>query len=162
MFLEDVFHFVEAKELGKRSATRLLDAVNSASLGTDSANSSYRRARRERTVNANQPKVTDPSTSDVCIYCGNKGHGSHAPARFGRLHCPAYDKVCKNCKIKQHLDNMCRAKNKKPSQQPALYGSESALCLTLSALFAHLRHRLSILNRNGINRNPSPNHSQTF
>ncbi len=124
MSLEEVFHFVEAKELCKRSATRLLDAVNNASLGADSASSSCRRARRECTGNtnqpkvtmSNQPKVTDPATSDVCIYCGNKGHGSRAPARFRRLHCPAYDKVCKNCKIKHHLDTMCRAKSRKPSQ----------------------------------------------
>ncbi len=99
MSLEEVFHFVEAKELGKQSATCLLDAVNKASLGADSASSSYRRARRECTVNTNQPKVTmskkpkvtNTATSDVCIYCGNKGHGSCAPARFRRLHCPAYE-----------------------------------------------------------------------
>ena len=64
MTLEQALKFVEAKEAGKRSASRLLlpqttDAV---------AGSSYRR-QKKLSASASSPK-----DQDTCMYCGTKGH----------------------------------------------------------------------------------------
>ena len=65
MSLEEMFQFIEAKESGIRSATRLLDHH-----GADPAGSSYR----------NEKKNTLPSQVDgPCGYCGKEGHGKSAP-----------------------------------------------------------------------------------
>ena len=57
MTLEQVLRFVEAKEAGRLSASRLLltDAV---------AESSYRKQKK-----------TPPKDQETCTYCGTKGHG---------------------------------------------------------------------------------------
>ena len=69
MSLEEALGFVEAKEAGKRSASRLLlphatDAV---------AGSSYRRQKR-----------APPKEQETCTYCGTKGHGRNPPTRIRR------------------------------------------------------------------------------
>ncbi len=78
MTWEQVLKFVEAKEAGKRSASRLLlpqatDAV---------AGSSYKKQKR--------PSTRGPSKDqDTCTYCGTKGHGRNPPTRLRRTECPA-------------------------------------------------------------------------
>jgi hypothetical protein len=69
MTLEQALKFVEAKEAGKRSASRLLlpqatDAV---------AGSSY---KRQKKPSAGAPS---PKDQDTCTYCGTKGHGKKNP-----------------------------------------------------------------------------------
>ncbi|XP_053372940.1 uncharacterized protein LOC128546448 [Mercenaria mercenaria] len=66
MSLEDVFKFVEAKEAGKRSASRLLD-----SNAVEAARSSYRKAKNE-----NQPTPKDKT--ETCIYAAPEA-GKKAP-----------------------------------------------------------------------------------
>ena len=69
MMLEQVLRFVEAKEVGKRSASRLLlpqatDAVTG---------SSYRKQKR-------MPAKTTPlKDQNTCTYCGIKGRGRSPP-----------------------------------------------------------------------------------
>ncbi|CAG2216564.1 unnamed protein product [Mytilus edulis] len=60
MTLEEVTQFVEAKDSGKRSASRLLDSQT-----VQAASSSYKKAK--------QTAVRDKN--EVCTYCGKKGHG---------------------------------------------------------------------------------------
>lgn len=60
MTLERVSQFVEAKEAGKRSASRLLDTHSIV------ATSSYKKTK--------QPK----DKHKTCSYCRKKGHGRHA------------------------------------------------------------------------------------
>ena len=78
MTLEQVLRFVEAKEAGKRSASRLLlpqatDAVTG---------SSY---RRQKKTSARGPP---PNDQDTCTYCGTRGHGRYPPTRIRRIECP--------------------------------------------------------------------------
>ena len=87
MTLEDVFQFVEAKEAGKRSASRLLD-----SHAVDAARSTYKMSKQ----------ATKKDSSDPCGYCGNAGHGKSAPSRIRRSQCPAYGHFCANCDRYHH------------------------------------------------------------
>ena len=78
MTLEQVLRFVEAKEAGKRSASRLLlpqatDAVTG---------SSYRRQKKTSV------RGPPPNDQDTCTYCGTRGHGRYPPTRIRRIECP--------------------------------------------------------------------------
>ena len=97
MTLEEVFHFVEAKELGKRSASRLLD-----SQGAEAVRSSYRKQKSAD----NQCKLK------VCSYCGKSGHGEKSIAKVRSTTCPSYGHTCKHCKKLHHFDDMCRSRSR--------------------------------------------------
>ena len=67
MSLEEVFKFVESKEAGKRSASRLLDSHT-----VESTSSSYRKSKQ----------TTQKHNQEPCSYCCKKGHGRSAPGRI--------------------------------------------------------------------------------
>lgn len=94
MTLEEVTQFVEAKEAGKRSASRLLDTHSIA------ATSSYKKTK--------QPK----DKNETCSYCGKKGHGRHAPGRTRKKECPDFGHKCGHCNKDHHLETVCRSKDK--------------------------------------------------
>ena len=96
MTLEEVFQFIEAKEAGKRSASRLLDHH------AEVASSTYRKAKKETMKEKQEP----------CSYCGNTGHGRQAPARERKKVCPAYGHRCQLCSRDHHLESVCRSKDK--------------------------------------------------
>ena len=77
MSLEDMLRFVEAKESGKRSASRLLDPPN-----VSAASSTYRRAKQHD--RGRQPDIRD-KTPNTCT----KSHGRNAPLHVRRNECPA-------------------------------------------------------------------------
>ena len=101
MTLEQVFKFVEAKEAGRRSASKLMD-----SQGAESASSSYRRNKNSEHLKVDKPKV---ETREVCSYCGKTGHGVRAPPRIRQRECVAYGQTCQKCTLKNHLPSMCRS-----------------------------------------------------
>ena len=103
-----MFQFVEAKEAGKRSASRLLD-----SHGAEAA-SAYRRdkATAQKTNQRKDINPHRPDKSEICTYCGKKGHGKCAFARLRKKECLAYGHVCTHCGIEHHLETMCRSKDK--------------------------------------------------
>ena len=101
MTLEQVLAFVEAKEAGKRSASRLLlpqaaDAV---------ASSTYRKQKKP------QAKNTSPKDQPTCMYCGTKGHGRNPPTRVRRTECPAFGTTCNHCGRDHHFEKVCRNKH---------------------------------------------------
>lgn len=131
MTLEEVIHFVEAKESVKRSASRLMDS-KSHTHGADAASSSYRRDRKDR-IKHDPPMRQDKS--ETCSYCGKKGHGSRAPARIRKRECAAYGKTCQHCNIAHHFESMCRGKNKaKPGKPSFPDESEGAVFDSLCSL----------------------------
>ena len=94
MSLKDMIEYIEAKESGKRSASRLLDPQS-----TDAISSSYRRGkpqdvRARAGARAEKPKVKAEGT---CIYCGEAGHGKMPQWRTRRDKCPGYRKTCRKC-----------------------------------------------------------------
>ena len=64
---KQVFKFVEAKEAGRRSASKLMD-----SQGAESASSSYCRNQNADGLKVDKPQL---ETREVCSYCGKTGHG---------------------------------------------------------------------------------------
>ena len=107
MTLEQILRFVEAKEAGKRSATRLLlphatDAITG---------STYKRQKRDAAEG--QPS----KDQDPCSYCGKRGHGKNAPARLRRKECPAYGTICSHCNKDHHFESVCRGKVKSKSSR---------------------------------------------
>ncbi|XP_052763302.1 uncharacterized protein LOC128205598 [Mya arenaria] len=100
MNLEDVFKFVEAKEAGKRSASKLLD-----SNAVAAASSSYRKLKH-----VNQPTPKDKT--ETCTYCGTRGHGKSSTSSVRRNECPAYGHICDLCNRNHHIESVCRSKDK--------------------------------------------------
>ena len=101
MTLEQALTFVEAKEAGKRSASRLLlpqamDAVTG---------SSHRRQKRP------SAKGPPPKDQDTCTYCGTRGHWRNPPTRVRRNECPAYGTKCNRCDKDHHFEKVCRSKH---------------------------------------------------
>ena len=72
MTLKDMIGYIEAKESGKRSASRLLDPQS-----TDAISSSYRRGKQHDVRNRGgaRPEKPKAKPKEVCIYCGELGHG---------------------------------------------------------------------------------------
>ena len=69
MTFEEVLRFIEAKEAGKRSASRLIDTH-----GAEAAKSLYTRNKRMERIQREPKSGTSP-----CTLCGKKGHGRTAP-----------------------------------------------------------------------------------
>ena len=134
MTLEQVFLFVEAKEAGKRSASRLLTPQGADAL----VSSSYRHRRNESLKGQPSqaknppPQTKNPETRaqqyEICSFCGRKGHGRGAPTRVRRRECPAYGLTCRHCGRDNHLEHMCRSKGTAKADRPGKVGEhESAI-----------------------------------
>ena len=144
MSLEDMLSFVEAKESGKRSASRLLDAQ-----GANAMSSAYRRSKiLESRGKVPSPKVSQTERQQTtCSYCGGRGHGKRAPPHVRAKECPAYSHRCKLCNRDHHTEGLCRSKdNPKPSseatnacdQEAAVFSESSNLC-SVQAIGPHRR-----------------------
>lgn len=92
---EEVFQFVEAKEAGKRYASRLLDSTSIEAV------SSYRKTKQQT------PNKGDP---ELLSYCGKRGHGKQSTARVRRTQCPAYGHRCEHCKREHHFETVRRSR----------------------------------------------------
>ena len=137
MTLEQALKFVEAKEAGKRSASRLLlpqatDAV---------AGSSYRRQKK--------PPAGAPSSKDqdTCTYCGTKGHGKNPPTRVRRAECPAFGTKCSHCGRDHHFEQVCRRKTgakstRSTGQEDAIFDTLCQVTSTDSTKHATLDHHV--------------------
>ena len=100
MSLEDMLKFVEAKESGKRSASRLPTKFQ--------RGKQLEATRDQRT----QPDIRD-RTPVICSYCGGKGHGRRAPLHARGKEFPAYDHICSHCSKKHHFEGVCLSKDNK-------------------------------------------------
>ena len=134
MNLEQVLKFVEAKEAGKRSASRLLVPPSADAL----ASSSYRRQRSDTLKERHRDHPTQIDGRDqheVCGYCGKKGHGKNASPRVRKQECPAYDQACRRCGRNHHFENVCRSKSgTKPGSSTKHEEQESAVFESLCGI----------------------------
>lgn len=126
MTLEETLRYVEAKEAGKRSASRLLlpqamDAVGG---------SLYKRQKRTQAKEGPSAKATPPQDQRTCTYCGLKGHGRNSPTRVRRKECPAFGTKCDFCSKDHHYEKMCRRKQGSPHHEDTVSDS---LCGVTSA-----------------------------
>ena len=111
MKIEEMIKFVEARESGKRSASRLLDTPS-----VNAASSTYRRNKqqevRTRGAATTKPRpdpkpgyTFDPTA--LCRFCAERGHGRNPPWGIRRSQCPAYGKRCGKCKNVNHIERAC-------------------------------------------------------
>lgn len=140
MTLEQVLKFVEAKEAGKRSASRLLlpqatDAV---------AGSSYRKQKKP------PAKGSPQRDQEVCTYCGTRGHGRNPPTRIRRTECPAFGTKCNHCDRDHHFEKMCRSKNGTRSTRSTEH--ESAIFDTLCEITSVVSTKSTTLDHHVFNR----------
>ena len=124
MTLEEIFRFIEAKEAGKRSITRLLDTQAASAI-----RSTYNKNRKEALVE-NSTKATNQSK--ICSYCGQKGHGEKSNPRIRKSSCPAYGHKCGHCSRLHHFDHVCR--NGKPGNKKIEHDNEAAIFDSLCAV----------------------------
>lgn len=107
MTLEEVLQHVEAKESGKRSASRLVEGNNTMSAAA--ATSTYKRKERLKAQNAQ-------TRSQGCDYCGQTDHDRSRQERV--KHCPAYNHKCKTCGLRHHYETVCRKSLRKSRATP--------------------------------------------
>ena len=140
MTLEEIFQFIEAKESGKRSASRLLDSHTH---GAEAASSSYKRVMNDAMKDRSRLDMRKIDKSETCSYCGKTGHGKHSPANIRRNDCTAYGHTCKNCDKKNHIESMCRGKKKRKSETPPKQYDEyeGAIFDSLCAIATFGQHR---------------------
>ena len=112
MTLEEMLKFIESKESGKHSASRLHDYSKGPQTA---AASSYNRLRRQ--AHKDRPAPPD-GEHKLCSYCGKKGHGLKSPTSIRRSECPAFNHTCKHCNRLHHFEAVCRSKNKAKPAPP--------------------------------------------
>ena len=113
MKLEEIFHFVEAKESGKRSASRLLHAQTQ---GAEAASSSYWRHKKESLISKHDNAADSIENPDLCTYCGKKGHGARSHVKLRQKECTAYGHTCKRCGKNNHFEHVCLASKRNTSR----------------------------------------------
>ena len=111
MTLEEMFRFIEIKEAGKRSASRL-----SGSSPTEVANasSSY---KKQAWTQADRPTRSPTDKPETCNYCNKPGHGRNAPAAASKTECPAFGNQCDHCGKANHFAAVCKSRNKPRAEQ---------------------------------------------
>ena len=147
MKIEELIKFVEAREAGKRSASRLLDTPS-----VNAASSTYRRNKQQevqtRGAATTKPRpdpkpghTFDPTA--LCRFCAERGHGRNPPWSTRRSQCPAYDKRCGKCKNVNHIERAClgMAYARRPTETTETSDEQSAafeLCTMVNGPVANI------------------------
>ena len=122
--LEEVLLFVEKKESGKRSATRLADPSH-----INAIKSTYRKQQNARPRQQDSPSPNPHlDQGDACSYCGQTGHGKKAPTRLRRTSCPAFGHTCGKCQTKNHYPSVCRGGRRSGNTEPNTNATFDHLC----------------------------------
>ena len=130
MTVEQTITLVEAKESGKRSASRLLggDSISTAA----AAQSSYRRSKQPQ---RNRPPPQNNATAETpCGYCGKTGHSQSRQEWISR--CPAYNHTCARCGTLHHHETVCRKSQRKSTfpAAPLTHDGATAVFQTLCTI----------------------------
>ena len=133
MTLEDVFKFVEAKEAGKRSASKLMD-VPSVEAVTGAVSSSYKKNKKQFKSKDKYDTSNKDEKLEMCSYCNKPGHGKSAPSRIRRSVCPAFGHICRLCNRTHHFESVCRSKDKPLNHNNDVPPSSAAVFDSLCSL----------------------------
>ena len=101
MTLQEVLRFVEAKEAGKRSASRLMSEPQSSA---DAMRSSYKKNPPDG--HKVDPMISVPTVAKLVMV--NTCH----PTSGQRSGHSAFIHTCRHCDREHHFDNMCRSRSK--------------------------------------------------
>ena len=129
MPLDQMIKFIEAKEVGKKSASCLT--------GTQKVSAVRSTYKRDATKSNNQRDATHATRLNIqrdfshhtrsnsqnfkgnirnkgkdlyCGWCGKYGHGNNIDIDHRRKVCPAFNQKCKYCDRWNHHESMCRTK----------------------------------------------------
>ena len=107
MSLEQMIKFIEAKEIGKKSASRFSDNHK-----VNSVKSSYKSEASKKIKNRYQTheknSVSSRYKEDPCGWCGRHGHGNYRePGKRWKI-CPAFGQICMKCNKRNHFAAMCK------------------------------------------------------
>ena len=105
MSLENVIKYIEVKEAGKRSASRLQQHSKTAAVST------YSRNKKRQAITC-VPETSNKSQETKCIFCGKCGHGLSSKLEQRRKYCSSYGHECKICNKLNHFENVCRSSDK--------------------------------------------------
>ena len=128
--MEQTITLVEAKESGKRSASRLLGGDSTSTAAA--AQSSYRRSKQPQ---RNSPQPQNNATAETpCGYCGKTGHNQSRQERISR--CPAYNHTCARCGTLHHHETVCRKSQRKSTftAAPLTHDGATAVFQTLCTI----------------------------
>ena len=132
MTLEEMFRFIENKEAGKRSASRL-----SGSRPTEVANTSSSYKKQARTQ-ADRPTRSPTDKPETCNYCNKPGHGRNAPAAARKTECPAFGSRCDHCGKANHFASVCKSRNKPRAEQAPITKETTAIAEETAATFSSM------------------------
>ena len=113
MPLNNLVQLIEAKEVGKKSATQLSNPHK-----ISAVKSSYKRETKQ----APHSKINYPKSdfkwdnsgkpqAKRCSWCGNYGHGNIREHETRKRKCPAFNHTCKICNVNNHFEKVCRRRN---------------------------------------------------
>jgi hypothetical protein len=95
MELDKLVAYIESKEAGKRSVSRLIS-----SQGIEATRSLYKK----------QQSTSLQDKTVKCSHCRQQGHGDGDDKQVRREKCPVYGQTCKLCGWKHHFASVCRSK----------------------------------------------------
>lgn len=131
MTLGDVLQLAEARESGRRTAGRLINATTATSTAPSlnaAATSTYRRhnnsQRQQQNPTGNQQ--TSSTSLSFCRYCGKTGHSNRRQDRIKK--CSAYNHTCSICGTRHHHESVCqrRKQNSSPSSHQMISNDDDA------------------------------------
>ncbi len=128
--LEETFKFIEKKESGKRSATRLSHNISVQAAAAKS--SSYHKQKRENIKSIDTPTLQ--RSKDTCTYCGEAGHGRKASFKVRQTSCPAFNHVCGKCNIKNHVESLCRSEKRAEGKEEAANAADHTTVSNLCSI----------------------------
>ena len=99
MSLDDLINFISSREIGKKSYNSLNKETSISKL------SPYRKNQNEK------HRKDYKTSSELCCWCGNKGHGEKAILSTRKLKFPAFGKVCTVCDKRNHFASVCLRKS---------------------------------------------------
>ena len=134
MTLAEMTSFIEAKETGKKSVSRLTNThvnnalrstyrrdnnqANQAKSHVNNQSGSYRHdtnpsnQTRSYHNNNHRSRSNTQANNRPCSYCGKYGHGNDSRLHTRRQRgCMAVNHTCKKCNIEHHHESVCRTRN---------------------------------------------------
>ena len=143
MTLEEVLRFIEAKEIGKRSASQLHDSYTAASIKTSAepqiaAASQYKKSQKHQKLQ----KQPQQHTESNCYYCGKPGHGHKPSFKDRKTTCKAFGHRCQNCNKDHHYESVCQSTKHDTAQAITSDASFDWLCTSEVAAATDVKHHI--------------------
>ena len=143
MTLEEVLKFIEAKEIGKRSASQLHDSYSAASVEATvnpqiAAASQYKKSQRHQKLQKQHLQHNE----NHCYYCGKSGHGRKPSFKERKAVCKAFGHHCTKCDKDHHYESVCQSTKKDTAQAIASDAVFDWLCTSEVTEAKEVKHHV--------------------